>query len=365
MLPYDLREAQFTVGLQFDGIFRLGSAWDAGKRSTVENPNGERKPSIFAHPPTNGQTVLQFPLHLPQSQEITFSFSMVLQDNPCSNGVLFQVFLNGQKRFEHLIETPDWVDMTIPLSEFADQSVLLELITDPNGSANCDWAHWADLLITVEEPEPNGDVNQDGVVNILDMILVAQSFGQKPLSNPRADVNKDGQVNILDLVFVAERLGQNAAAAPAQMDIIKSTPSTSKEIIAIQRALSELEAEPNKSPHLEIAIQLLRHYLSIANQRVQETKLLPNYPNPFNPETWIPYQLSEGATVTVKIYDIRGHLVRTIGVGHKPVGYYLTRERAVYWDGRNEDGEPVSSGVYFYTLNADDYTETRRMVIVK
>ena len=197
------------------------------------------------------------------------------------------------------------------------------------------------------------------------MILVAQSFGQKPLSNPRADVNKDGQVNILDLVFVAERLGQNAAAAPAQMDIIKSTPSTSKEIIAIQRALSELEAEPNKSPHLEIAIQLLRHYLSIANQRVQETKLLPNYPNPFNPETWIPYQLSEGATVTVKIYDIRGHLVRTIGVGHKPVGYYLTRERAVYWDGRNEDGEPVSSGVYFYTLNADDYTETRRMVIVK
>ena len=363
--PYDLRETQFVAGLQFDGIFRMGNAWGSGKRTTVENPNGERKPSIFAHPPTNGQTVLQFPLHLPQSQEITFSFSMVLQDNPCSNGVLFQVLLNGQKRFEHLIETPDWVDMTIPLSEFADQSVLLELITDPNGSANCDWAHWADLLITAEEPEPNGDVNQDGIVNILDMIFVAQSFGQKPPSNPRADVNKDGQVNILDLIFVAERLGENVAAAPAQMDLIKSIPSTSKEIIAIQRALSELEAEPNKSPHLEAVIQLLRHYLSIANQRVEETKLLPNYPNPFNPETWIPYQLSESAGVTVKIYDIRGHLVRTIEVGHKPMGYYLTREGAVYWDGRNEDGEPVSSGVYFYTLNADNYAETRRMVIVK
>ena len=77
------------------------------------------------------------------------------------------------------------------------------------------------------------------------------------------------------------------------------------------------------------------------------------------------YQLSERATVTVKIYDVSGSLVRTIGVGHKPVGYYLTRERAVYWDGRNQTGEPVSSGVYFYTLITDDYTETRRMVIVK
>ena len=363
--PYDLRETQFTAGFLFDGIFRMENVWDSVKRTTVENPNGERKPSLFAHPPTNGQTILQFPLHLPQSQGLIFSFSMVLQDNPCSNGVLFQVLLNGQSRFEHLIESPDWIGADLSLFEFAGQTVLLELVTDPNGSNSCDWAHWADLLITAEESEPNGDVNQDGIVNVLDMIFVAQSFGQKPPSNPRADVNKDGQVNILDLIFVAERLGENVAAAPAQMDLIKSIPSTSKEIIAIQRALSELEAAPNKSPHLEIAIQLLRHYLSIANQSVQDTKLLPNYPNPFNPETWIPYQLSEESTVTVKIYDVSGSLVRTIEVGHKPVGYYLTRERAVYWDGRNENREPVSSGVYFYTLNTDTYTQTRRMVIVK
>ena len=128
--PYNLRDAQFTAGLQFDGIFRLGSVWNSGNRTTVENPNGERKPSIYAHPPTNGQTIIQFPLNLPNVQGLTFSFAMVLQDNPCSNGVLFQVLLNGQKRFEHLIETPDWVDMTIPLSEFAGQSVLLELVTD-------------------------------------------------------------------------------------------------------------------------------------------------------------------------------------------------------------------------------------------
>ena len=364
VLPYDLIDAQFTAGLQFDSIFRLGSVYRSGNRTTVEHLNGERKPSISAHPPTNGQTILQFPLHLPQSQGLIFSFSMVLQDNPCSNGVLFQVLLNGQNRFEHLIESPDWVDAELSLSEFAGQTVLLELVTDPNGSNSCDWAHWADLLITTEAPEPNGDVNQDGIVNVLDMIFVAQNFGQKPPSNPRTDVNSDGQVNVLDLVFVAEHLNQNAAA-PLQLALVKSVPVTAKEIIAAQRALSELEAIPNKSQSVQLAIELLRHYLSIANERVKETKLLPNYPNPFNPDTWIPYQLSQASTVTVKIYDVTGSLVRTIEVGHKPVGYYLTRERAVYWDGRNEKGESVSSGVYFYTLNTDTYIQTRRMVIVK
>ena len=363
--PYNLGDAPFVAGLQFEGIFLLGrSAWASGQRRQA-TAAGVQKESIAAHPPEGGQTVIQFLLSLPQAKKITFSFSMGLTSSGCSTGVKFQVLLNGQTQLEHATHLVEWADAQLSLSEFAGETVLLELITDPDGSTHCDGSDWADLLITVEEPEPNGDVNQDGVVNILDMILVAQGFGRKPLSNPRTDVNGDGQVNILDLVFVAERLGQNAAAAPAQVDLIKSIPSTPKEIIAIQRALSELEAESNKSPHLEVAIQLLRHYLSIANQSVEGTKLLPNYPNPFNPETWIPYQLSKGATVTVKIYDVSGHLVRIIGVGLKPVGYYLTRERAVYWDGRNKSGEPVSSGVYFYTLITDHYTETRRMVIVK
>ena len=362
--PYNLRDAQFIAGLQFDGIFRLGSVYNSGNRTTAENPNGERKPSIFAHPPMNGQTILQFPLHLPQSQGLIFSFSMVLQDNPCSNGVLFQVLLNGQNRFEHLIESPDWVDADLSLSDFAGQTVLLELVTDPNGSNSCDWAHWADLLITAEESELIGDVNNDGQVNVLDLITVAGSLGEKPPSNPRADANEDGVVNILDLVFVAESLSQNAAA-PAQMDLIKSIPASAKEVIVVQHALNELEAMPNKSHGVQLAIELLRHYLAIADRNVQETKLLPNYPNPFNPDTWIPYQLLESASVTVKIYDVSGHLIRTIEVGHKPMGYYLSREQAIYWDGRNENGELVTSGVYFYTLNTDTYTQTRRMLIVK
>ena len=171
-------------------------------------------------------------------------------------------------------------------------------------------------------------------------------------------------VNLFDLVFVAEHLNQNAAA-PSQLAFIESIPSSAKEVIAAQRALRELEAMPSKTPRVRLAIQLLRHYLSIADQNVKETKLLPNYPNPFNPDTWIPYQLSEASTVNVKIYDVTGSLVRKINVGHKSTGYHLTRERAVYWDGRNQKGESVSSGVYFYTLNTDTYTQTRRMVILK
>ena len=357
-LPYNLREAQYTVGLQFDGIFRLGRNFESGER-WITTIDSIRKETIHAAPPSNGQTILQFSLLLPQAPS-TFSFSAGLVEG-CSSGVLFQARLNGQTYFETFKDTFNWTDGSISLSQFAGQPLLLELVTDPGETTICDWAFWADLHITAA---PNPDANLDGRITVLDLITVAQSLGQQPPSNPLADTNKDGVVNLLDLVFVAESLSQNAAA-PAQLRFIESIPSSAKEVIAAQRALTELEAMPNKSHGVQIAIELLRHYLSIADRNVKETQLLPNYPNPFNPDTWIPYQLSEGSTVTVKIYDVTGSLVRTIEVGHKQVGYYLTRERAVYWDGRNENREPVSSGVYFYTLNTDTYTQTRRMVILK
>lgn len=97
----------------------------------------------------------------------------------------------------------------------------------------------------------------------------------------------------------------------------------------------------------------------------KETTLLPNYPNPFNPETWIPYQLAKDADVVLTIYAVNGQLIRTLAFGHQPAGIYHSRSRAAYWDGKNARGEPVASGVYFYTLTAGEFTATRKMLIRK
>ncbi|MDE0685228.1 MAG: cadherin domain-containing protein, partial [Candidatus Poribacteria bacterium] len=95
------------------------------------------------------------------------------------------------------------------------------------------------------------------------------------------------------------------------------------------------------------------------------TALLTNFPNPFNPETWIPYQLVEPAEVTLTIYDVRGVVVRELKLGHQAAGFYQTRSQAIYWDGRNGIGERVASGLYFYTFTAGDFTATRKLLIRK
>ena len=97
----------------------------------------------------------------------------------------------------------------------------------------------------------------------------------------------------------------------------------------------------------------------------KETTLLANYPNPFNPETWIPYQLAKPADVTLRIYSVKGELVQTLVLGHQAAGVYHTKSRAAYWDGRNAQGEKVASGVYFYTLSAGEFSTTRKLLIQK
>lgn len=99
--------------------------------------------------------------------------------------------------------------------------------------------------------------------------------------------------------------------------------------------------------------------------RPEQTLLLQNYPNPFNPETWIPYNLSEAAPVILSIYDMTGQRIRTLSLGFQAAGFYQSRSRAAYWDGRNELGEVVSSGVYFYQLSTPSDHQMKRMVIVK
>ena len=97
----------------------------------------------------------------------------------------------------------------------------------------------------------------------------------------------------------------------------------------------------------------------------QETALLANYPNPFNPETWLPYQLAVPAEVTLTIFDMNGGTVRRLEVGLQAAGIYQSRGRAAYWDGRNQRGESVASGLYFYTLRTGEFTATRKMLIKK
>ena len=101
------------------------------------------------------------------------------------------------------------------------------------------------------------------------------------------------------------------------------------------------------------------------SDRPDQTQLGANYPNPFNPETWIPYQLSQAAEVRLEIYDGQGRLVKKLELGGKEAGYYTTTAESIYWDGRNRNGEQVSSGLYFYQLKAGDYSQTRKMVILK
>jgi len=95
------------------------------------------------------------------------------------------------------------------------------------------------------------------------------------------------------------------------------------------------------------------------------TNLYENYPNPFNPETWIPFKLANDSPVTISIYNQKGQLIRAINLGEKRAGSYITKDKAAYWDGNNDFGERVSSGVYFYTLRAGEFKATRQMLVVK
>ena len=216
--------------------------------------------------------------------------------------------------------------------------------------------------ITPSAPTPEHiaeDINSDGVVNILDLTLVAAQLGQTSEATP-ADVNGDGVVNIQDLVLVAGAFGA-AAAAPGFATAGDS--NLSLRAADVQQWLAQAQRLDRADPAYQRGIAVLEQLL--ARLTPKQTALLANYPNPFNPETWIPYQLAKPAEVTLSIYAADGTLVRTLPLGQMPAGVYETQARAAYWDGKNAQGEPVASGVYFYTLTAGDFTATKKMVIRK
>ena len=201
------------------------------------------------------------------------------------------------------------------------------------------------------------DVNGDGSVNVLDLILIASKLGNEG-TNIAADIDGDGVVDILDLVLVVGMFEEAAAAPSAQPQVPETLTA-----VEVQGWLTDARALEVRDPIMKRGIMMLEQLL--ISLTPTETELLANYPNPFNPETWIPYRLAEDAFVTLTIYDGAGQVVRTLDVGHQIAAIYENRSKAIYWDGRNNFGETVASGLYFYHLSAGDYSATRKMVILK
>ena len=213
----------------------------------------------------------------------------------------------------------------------------------------------------------SADVDGNGVVNILDLVRIATRLGRT--GTDPADVNGDGTVDIHDIILAAALLGTEAAAPSAYAvigiqhsagELPQGMPLRPEDI---QLWLTQAQQFDLRDPTRKRGVMVLRHLMEVLMPK--NTVLLPNYPNPFNPETWIPYQLAVPSDVHISIYAADGKLVRILNLGHQPVGLYHQRSRAAYWDGKNELGESVASGVYFYTLETGDFTTTRKMLIRK
>ena len=205
------------------------------------------------------------------------------------------------------------------------------------------------------------DVNGDGKVSILDMLQVARRFGtllaSKPGGSVNEDINEDGVVNINDLVLVAKYINapvENNSDAPISPELVQQW---------IDMAWTEYDG----ATEFQKGITNLENLLMVLKSDKTEIKtlLFANYPNPFNPETWIPYQLAVPTEVVLTIHTTTGRIVRTLPLGHQAAGVYKIPNRAAHWDGKNHLGEPVTSGIYFYTLTAGDFTATRKMLIRK
>ena len=216
---------------------------------------------------------------------------------------------------------------------------------------------WSDAGTAQTAVQPE-DIDSDGDVDMDDLVSVVNNFGSP--TPGRHDVDGDNDVDADDIRAVFnEMLAAAPAAAPTlAQNRITQTAQTLHHYV--QQAKQDGMFDANLRRGLAVLEELIEPFLM-----PDETVLLRNYPNPFNPETWFPYQLSTSADVTFSIYSVNGTLVRTLSLGHQAAGVYRSKSRAAYWDGRNALGEPVASGIYFYTLTAGDFTATGKMLIRK
>ena len=236
------------------------------------------------------------------------------------------------------------------------------------------------------------DVDGDGQVTVIDLAMVALFYGMRvPVGvSLAADVNADGVVDLADLTAVAQAIdaaggGVNqlsvkevelalliAAEQAAELEAAAGSPGRAFASVSVHLAAKNvsdaLAAARTDLRKPQEGFDVLEKFLALLTELTatpETTALLANYPNPFNPETWIPYHLSKDTEVIVSIYNMRGVSVRELVLGHQAAGIYQSKSRAAYWDGRNDSGELVASGVYFYTLTAGDFTATRKLLIRK
>ena len=274
-----------------------------------------------------------------------------------------KVWLNGELVHNNPVNRGAWdFQDQFPVTLKARKNILLVAVYEKRGAWTGFFGFAADAeytLIPPSSPRPAWDVNEDGIVDATDVILVAEALWQEQPENPRLDVNGDGVVDGKDIALVAEHLDEgDAPAAPSH-----PARPLGFTLESVEQTLNILRAADDGTLTFKRGIANLERLL--ARFMPENTALLHNYPNPFNPETWIPYQLAKPSEVTLHIYAVNGVLVRTLALGYQPAGVYRIRSRAAYWDGRNSFGEAVASGVYFYTLTAGDFTATRKMLIRK
>ena len=278
-----------------------------------------------------------------------------LMPNPCGSIASVEVIclVDGAEIYNSgVLRGPQVENKKISFNIPPNTRMLTIRVTEAGDGNGCDHFVFGNPRLLHGEPlvtKVNNytDVNNDGFVNIIDLVLVAARYGEKIVGNPHPnpDVNRDGIVDGDDIILITKDMPP-VAGAPTLQNI-------------------DWQHVYNVLPDIVVEKGIVVLDLLFGTVAPTKTVLLENYPNPFNPETWIPYQLARPADVVIAIYAVDGQVIRKLEVGHQDAGRYVSRSRAAYWDGKNGLGEPVASGLYFYTLTAGEFVATRRMLIRK
>jgi parallel beta-helix repeat protein len=223
------------------------------------------------------------------------------------------------------------------------------------------------LMEPFENYSQYGDVSGNGTISAYDASLILQHLvGLITLTSEQqeiADVSDNGAISAYDAALILQYTVGLITKFPVEtIDAPSLNPQTENKLLA--EAIEQLEVVSLDKEQQQV-LEQLKHLLTQQKPRPTYISLLQNYPNPFNPETWIPYQLAEDVDVSITIYDVSGKLVRILRLGQKSSGFYMTKSTSACWDGRDELGQKVASGVYFYTLQAGDFRATRKMIILK